>query len=106
MWYQMKPTSFSLSLSLYTRPTYKQTRGVSHCSLAIYTKKSILRQKTNYENSNISPCKNIIFKKMLEKEPKSFKISELCKLISSFNTSQNISSFKNPHIKIGPIIIT
>ncbi len=43
---------------------------------------------------------------MLEKEPKSFKISELCKLISSFNTSQNISSFKNPHIKIEPIIIT
>jgi hypothetical protein len=39
------------------------TSGVSHCSLAIYIKKSILRQKKNYENSNISPCKNIIFKK-------------------------------------------
>jgi hypothetical protein len=26
-------------------------------------KKGILRQKKNYENSNISPCKNIIFKK-------------------------------------------
>jgi hypothetical protein len=25
--------------------------------------KSILRQKKNYENSNISPCKNIVFKK-------------------------------------------
>jgi predicted translin family RNA/ssDNA-binding protein len=25
--------------------------------------KSILRQKKNYANSNISPCKNIIFKK-------------------------------------------
>jgi len=25
--------------------------------------KSILRQKKNYENSNISPCKNIILKK-------------------------------------------
>jgi len=25
--------------------------------------KSILRQKKNYENSNISPCKNITFKK-------------------------------------------
>jgi hypothetical protein len=36
---------------------------VSHCGLAIYIKKSIARQKKNYENSNISPCKNIIFKK-------------------------------------------
>jgi hypothetical protein len=28
-----------------------------------FTLKCILRQKKNYENSNISPCKNIIFKK-------------------------------------------
>jgi hypothetical protein len=27
-----------------------------------FTLKSILRQKKNYGNSNISPCKNIIFK--------------------------------------------
>ncbi len=41
-----------------------KTRGVWHCGLAIYIKKSILRQKKNYGNSNISPCKNIsIFKK-------------------------------------------
>jgi hypothetical protein len=26
-----------------------------------FTLKRILRQKKNYENSNISPCKNIIF---------------------------------------------
>jgi hypothetical protein len=39
-----------------------ETRGVSHCGLA-FTLKSILRWKKNYENSNISPCKNIIFKK-------------------------------------------
>ncbi len=32
--------------------------------------KSILRQKKNYENSNISPCKNIIFKKNPLKETK------------------------------------
>jgi hypothetical protein len=37
--------------------------GVSHFGLANYIKKSILRQKKNYENSNISPSKNIIFKK-------------------------------------------
>jgi hypothetical protein len=40
-----------------------ETRGVSHCGLTIYIKKSILRQKKNYGNSNISPSKYIIFKK-------------------------------------------
>jgi hypothetical protein len=30
-----------------------------------FTLKSILMQKKNYGNSNISPCKNIIFKKIL-----------------------------------------
>jgi hypothetical protein len=43
----------------------KQTRGVSHCGLTIYKKKSILRQKQKSGNSNISPCKNIVFKKIL-----------------------------------------
>jgi hypothetical protein len=28
-----------------------------------FTIESILRQKKNYGNSNISPCKNVIFKK-------------------------------------------
>jgi hypothetical protein len=32
-----------------------------------FTLKSILQQEKNYENSNISPCKNIIFKKILLK---------------------------------------
>jgi hypothetical protein len=36
---------------------------VSHRGLAIFTLKGILRQKKNYENSNTSPRKNIIFKK-------------------------------------------
>jgi hypothetical protein len=41
------------------------TRAVSHYGLTIYMKKlSILRQKKkNYGNSNISCCKNVIFKK-------------------------------------------
>jgi len=43
-------------------------------ALPFTLKKSVLlRQKKNYENSNISPCKNIIFKK--KKKPKPFKIS-------------------------------
>jgi hypothetical protein len=41
----------------YTSPKRK-TMGVSQLGLAIYIKKSILRQKKNYRNSNISPCKN------------------------------------------------
>jgi hypothetical protein len=32
-----------------------------------FTLKSISRQKKNYGNSNISPCKNIIFKKKSSK---------------------------------------
>jgi hypothetical protein len=54
---------------VYIRFISNSTRGVSHHGLAIYIKKSILRRKKKYENSNISPCKNIIFKKI----QKSFK---------------------------------
>jgi hypothetical protein len=38
-----------------------------------FTLKSILRKKKNYENSNISPCKNIIFKRNLLKEIKTLR---------------------------------
>jgi hypothetical protein len=45
--------------------------GVSDNVALPFTLKSILRQrKRNYENSNISPCKNIIFKKKSLKETK------------------------------------
>jgi hypothetical protein len=48
---------------------------VSHHGLAIYMKKASEGKKKNYGNSNISPCKNIIFKKKSsKKKPKSFKI--------------------------------
>jgi hypothetical protein len=53
-----------------------------------FTFKSILRQKKDYGNSTISPCKNIIFKKSSGRNPKSFKILERYdSSISSFNTS-------------------
>ncbi len=38
-------------------------QGVCHTVALRFTLKSILRQKKNYWNSNISPCKDIIFKK-------------------------------------------
>jgi hypothetical protein len=47
------------------------TRGVSQGVWPWpFTLKSILRQKKNYGKSNISPPKNIIFKKTLQKKPK------------------------------------
>jgi hypothetical protein len=46
-----------------------KTRGVSHCGLAIYIKK-YLHAKEELWKLNISPCKNIIFKKSSEKETK------------------------------------
>jgi hypothetical protein len=39
------------------------TKGVSQCGLAIFTLKSVCRQKKIHGNSSISACKNIIFKK-------------------------------------------
>jgi hypothetical protein len=37
-------------------------RGIFTLTVALpFTLKSILRQKKNYGNSNISPCKNITF---------------------------------------------
>jgi hypothetical protein len=71
-----------------------------------FTLKHILRQKKNYGNSNISPCKNIILKKILLKKTKILQdIITLYKLISSFNTSQSIifqrSSYKNRPIYLG-----
>ncbi len=50
-------------------------QGVCHIVALAFTSKSILMQKKNYGNSNISPCKNIIFKKSAKKISKSFKIS-------------------------------
>ncbi len=38
-------------------PDNKQ--GVCHIVALPFTLKNILRQKKNYENSNISPCQNI-----------------------------------------------
>jgi hypothetical protein len=45
----------------YGMVTSKQ--GVCHTVVLPFKFKSILRQKKNYENSNISSCQNVIFKK-------------------------------------------
>jgi hypothetical protein len=51
-------------LALYNQNP-KENKGVCHTAGLPFTLKSILRQKKNYENSNISPCKNIFFKLIL-----------------------------------------
>jgi len=43
--------------------TQTKQEGMSHYGLAIYIKKYLKAQEDYYGNSNISPCKNIIFKK-------------------------------------------
>jgi hypothetical protein len=43
---------------------------VCHTVAWPFTLKSILRQKKNYENSNISPCKNYNLQKIPVKETK------------------------------------
>jgi hypothetical protein len=42
---------------------YTKNKGVCDSVALPFTLESILRQKKNYGNSNISPCKKIIFKK-------------------------------------------
>jgi hypothetical protein len=48
---------------------HSQTRGVSHNLALPFTLKSIVRQKKEdlWKLSNISPCKNIVFKKSSKK---------------------------------------
>jgi hypothetical protein len=48
---------------LKSGPIYHYQQAVFRIVRLPFTLKSILRQKKNYGNSNISPCKNIIFKK-------------------------------------------
>jgi hypothetical protein len=68
-----------------------------------FTFKSILRQKKNYGNSNISPCKNIIFKKCSETNQNPSRYYNSIINESQVSTqSQNIilqrSSYKNKPI--------
>jgi hypothetical protein len=51
--------SLSLSLSVSIASTINSEQGVCHTVALPFTLKFILREKKNYENSNISPCKNI-----------------------------------------------
>jgi hypothetical protein len=70
-----------------------------HTMALPFALKKILKQKKNYGNSKISPCKNIVFKKNPLKETELLQDITTLSLISSFNISQNIifqkSMYKN-----------
>jgi hypothetical protein len=48
--------------SKFTVEIHQNKQAVHHTVAFSFTLKSTLRQKKNYGNSNISSCKNIIFK--------------------------------------------
>jgi hypothetical protein len=99
-WNNEAPLTQNLILTTKKLKTCINSGCVTRGAALPFTLKSILRQKKNYGNSKISPCKNI---PNLQKNPlKETKILQdiiTLELISSFNTSQNIifqkSSYKN-----------
>ncbi len=79
----------------------QEEEGVCHTLWpCAFTLKSILRQKKNYGNSNISTCKNIISTKKSSKRfqnPSRYYYNSIITKISSFNTSQNIIFWKSSY---------
>jgi hypothetical protein len=67
-YFYLKKTLVLLKLRALAHSNFKQ--GGCHIVALPFTLKRILRQKKNYGNSNISPCKNIILKKNPLKETK------------------------------------
>jgi hypothetical protein len=63
-----------------------------------FTVKSILRQKKNYGNSNISPCQNIIFKKSSKRNQNPSRYyNSITNLKFQHKPKYHLSN--NPHIK-------
>jgi hypothetical protein len=95
----------STTMSLGSIANRLRNKGVCHTmallfSLAIYIKK-YGKQKKNHENSNISPCKNSIFKKSFERNqnPSRYYCNSITKLKFQHKPRYQ-SSCKIPHIKI------
>ncbi len=83
-------------------------QGVCHTVALPCTLKSILRQNKNYGNSNISPCKNIMFKQSSKRNPKSFKDIIINSIITNlkFQHKPKNITFQKSSCKNRPIIIT
>ncbi len=72
---------------------------MSHCGLAIYIKK-YLKAKEELWQFKYFTMQKCNFQKNPLKETIILQDNITLELISHFNTSQNIASFKNPHLKI------
>jgi hypothetical protein len=77
-----------------------KTRGVSHCELAIYNKLYLKAKEELYKFKYFTKQKYNLQKNPSQQIKILQDIILTLWLISSFNTSQNIPSFKNPQIKI------
>jgi len=75
-------------------------QGMCHTMPLPFTVLNIVRQEKNYGNSNISPCKNIIFKKSSKRNQNPSRYYNSYNLSQVSSTQAKISSFKNPPIKI------
>jgi hypothetical protein len=82
----------------------KKTRGVSHFGPAIYIKKDLKAKEEFFGNSNISPCKNIIFKNSSKKTQN---ISKYYNSLTNLKFQHKPKyHLKKSSYKIRPIIIT
>jgi hypothetical protein len=80
----------------------KQNKGcltLSPCHLHQKVSRSKMK---NYGNSNISPCKNVIFKKSSKRNQNPSSCYYYNSMITNlkFQTQAKISSSKNPHVEI------
>jgi hypothetical protein len=81
------------------------TRGVSHCGLAIYIEKYHHKAKEEcYGSSNISPCKNIIFRNSSKKSQSPSRYYNSGTNLKFQHKPKYHPSFKNSHIKIDLIL--
>ncbi len=84
----------------YVNTTHNQMQQeVCHTVALPLTLKGILRQKKDYGNSNISPCKSIIFKKS-SKRNQFFSRYHNSITNLKFQNKPKYHLSKNPHIKI------
>ncbi len=104
---EKKKAPYSNTFGSYPNSSQKNTRGVSHCVLAIYNKKYLIKAKEEelWKLKYISPCKNIpnLQKNPLPKRnqnPSRYYYNSIITNLK-FQHKPKISSFKKPQIEIG-----
>jgi hypothetical protein len=76
------------------------TRGLSHCGLATYIEKHHKAKEEYYGNSNILPCKNIIFRNSSKKSQSPSRYYNSGTNLKFQHKPKYHPSFKNSHVKI------